>query len=234
MSIFDKLTDPSQYTGSHKNRFDASGKGKGIEGRADRPGTDGYVEGFKRTPEKKNLSKKDSDVVSRLTNPKNFTGTHKERFDAEGKGKGIDGRVDRHENSGYVQGSAIKDSSVPASTPSSATKAKVVSSDSEGDLSLKSEASPAKKSATPTKKSAAPAKSPAAAGTTKTLAKSPSNSSTTSTGAKKPSIFDKLTDPSQYTGSHKNRFDSEGKGRGLAGRTDANVSSDGYVSGFKP
>ena len=34
----------------------------------------------------------------------------------------------------------------------------------------------------------------------------------------KPSIFDKLTDPKQYTGAHKARFDAEGKGRGIAGR----------------
>lgn len=33
------------------------------------------------------------------------------------------------------------------------------------------------------------------------------------------SIFDKLTDPSLYTGTHKHRFDPKtGKGLGLAGR----------------
>ena len=31
-------------------------------------------------------------------------------------------------------------------------------------------------------------------------------------------IFDRLTDSSQYTGAHKHRFDSTGKGRGLEGR----------------
>ena len=31
-------------------------------------------------------------------------------------------------------------------------------------------------------------------------------------------IFDKLTDTSLYTGHHKQRFDGDGKGRGLAGR----------------
>lgn len=34
----------------------------------------------------------------------------------------------------------------------------------------------------------------------------------------KRTIFDKLTDPSLYTGSHKHRFDEEGRGRGLEGR----------------
>ena len=56
MSIFDKLTDTSQYTGSHKNRFDADGKGRGKEGRADTVQPDGYVNGFKEKKDAK-LSK---------------------------------------------------------------------------------------------------------------------------------------------------------------------------------
>ena len=55
MSIFDKLTDTSQYTGSHKNRFDSTGRGRGIEGRVDRVENDGYVAAFK---EKKDLKEK--------------------------------------------------------------------------------------------------------------------------------------------------------------------------------
>merc|ERR1712127_389119 len=39
-----------------------------------------------------------------------------------------------------------------------------------------------------------------------------------SSSKKKSSIFDRLTDSSQYTGSHQHRFDANGKGRGLAGR----------------
>ena len=34
------------------------------------------------------------------------------------------------------------------------------------------------------------------------------------------SIFDRLTDTSLYTGAHKHRFDADGRGRGIAGRTD--------------
>eukprot|EP00198_Chlamydomonas_reinhardtii_P001216 XP_001690551.1 predicted protein [Chlamydomonas reinhardtii] len=33
VSIFDKLTDSSLYTGAHKHRFDASGNGRGLAGR---------------------------------------------------------------------------------------------------------------------------------------------------------------------------------------------------------
>ena len=43
----DRLTDTTKYTGTHKERFDGSGKGKGIEGRKDLLDDSGYVRGFK-------------------------------------------------------------------------------------------------------------------------------------------------------------------------------------------
>lgn len=43
----DRLTDTSKYTGSHKERFDDSGKGKGIAGREDVDDNSGYVGGYK-------------------------------------------------------------------------------------------------------------------------------------------------------------------------------------------
>uniref|UniRef100_A0A8C7YWE6 Tubulin polymerization promoting protein family member 3 n=1 Tax=Oryzias sinensis TaxID=183150 RepID=A0A8C7YWE6_9TELE len=45
----DRLTDTTKYTGSHKERFDESGKGKGKAGRADIPDTSGYVAAYKGT-----------------------------------------------------------------------------------------------------------------------------------------------------------------------------------------
>eukprot|EP00096_Caligus_rogercresseyi_P000076 TRINITY_DN1018_c0_g1_i1.p1 TRINITY_DN1018_c0_g1~~TRINITY_DN1018_c0_g1_i1.p1 ORF type:complete len:226 (-),score=73.01 TRINITY_DN1018_c0_g1_i1:1406-2083(-) len=45
-SALDRLTDPSRYGGTHKERFDASGKGKGKLGRED-PKSLGYVSGYK-------------------------------------------------------------------------------------------------------------------------------------------------------------------------------------------
>ncbi len=58
------------------------------------------------------------------------------------------------------------------------------------------------------------------------------------------STVDRLTDTSQYTGSHKLRFDEEGKGKGLAGRdyvpkgaghVPGSLASqqDGYVAAYK-
>lgn len=43
----DRLTDTKGYTGSHKERFTAEGKGKGKEGREDIHANDGFVGGFK-------------------------------------------------------------------------------------------------------------------------------------------------------------------------------------------
>uniref|UniRef100_A0A8C6SVG2 Tubulin polymerization promoting protein n=1 Tax=Neogobius melanostomus TaxID=47308 RepID=A0A8C6SVG2_9GOBI len=45
-----------------------------------------------------------SPTVSRLTDPTKFTGSHKERFDDTGRGKGKAGRVDLVDTSGYVSG----------------------------------------------------------------------------------------------------------------------------------
>lgn len=42
----DRLTNTSKYTGTHKQRFDESGKGKGIAGRKDLPDGSGYVTGY--------------------------------------------------------------------------------------------------------------------------------------------------------------------------------------------
>ncbi|GAB6020380.1 hypothetical protein CHUAL_003088 [Chamberlinius hualienensis] len=46
-SAVDRLTDSSKYTGTHKQRFDDGGKGKGKEGREELADNTGYVTGFK-------------------------------------------------------------------------------------------------------------------------------------------------------------------------------------------
>ncbi|XP_031639744.1 tubulin polymerization-promoting protein homolog [Contarinia nasturtii] len=48
-------------------------------------------------------------AISRLTDPSKYTGSHKERFDETGKGKGIAGRKDIVDNAGYVSGYTHKD-----------------------------------------------------------------------------------------------------------------------------
>lgn len=44
----DRLTDTSRYTGSHKERFDDSGRGKGREGREEIVENTGYVNAYKK------------------------------------------------------------------------------------------------------------------------------------------------------------------------------------------
>lgn len=46
-NVVDRLTDTSKYTGSHKERFDESGKGKGKAGREDIADNSGYVAAYK-------------------------------------------------------------------------------------------------------------------------------------------------------------------------------------------
>ena len=50
--MVDRLTDTTKYTGSHRERFDDDGKGKGLDGRyatddAIQNGLSGYVTGYK-------------------------------------------------------------------------------------------------------------------------------------------------------------------------------------------
>jgi len=45
--VVDRMTDHTQYTGTHKERFDASGQGKGIAGREEVNAKEGYVQGYK-------------------------------------------------------------------------------------------------------------------------------------------------------------------------------------------
>ncbi|GLH03075.1 TPPP family protein CG45057 [Gryllus bimaculatus] len=47
---------------------------------------------------------KASAAVDRLTDTSRYTGAHKQRFDEAGRGKGIAGRKDLHDASGYVHG----------------------------------------------------------------------------------------------------------------------------------
>ncbi|XP_010716186.1 tubulin polymerization-promoting protein family member 3 [Meleagris gallopavo] len=52
------------------------------------------------------------------------------------------------------------------------------------------------------------------------------------TKAKNVGAVERLTDTSKYTGSHKERFDETGKGKGKSGRENI-VDNSGYVSAYK-
>ncbi|XP_046550018.1 tubulin polymerization-promoting protein family member 3-like [Haliotis rubra] len=108
--VTSRLTDTSKYTGSHKERFDTEGKGKGIAGRKYLHKNDGYVGeykgdgSFEKGKKDKGSSNAADDITKRLTDTKLYSATHKQRFDEDGKGKGTAGRKEKdpEEYSGYV------------------------------------------------------------------------------------------------------------------------------------
>lgn len=175
-----------------------------------------------------------SGIYGKLTDASLYTGAHKERFNADGSGKGLDGRDRVSKGAGNLRGVT---NAMEFGISSTDDHSPPVSDDEESNEYLAEEV--AKLGVTPTKtKATSPSKStslsksasssPSKAPTVKTnispsmtkansmpLSKTPSPTSKT---APKTSIFDKLTDSSQYTGSHKNRFNSDGSGRGAAGR----------------
>ncbi|KAJ3199475.1 hypothetical protein HK099_003160 [Clydaea vesicula] len=118
--IFDRLTDTSLYTGTHKLRFDENGNGLGLDGRDS--GIDGNTldrmvnrassskararslsqSRTNSTSPKKIFENQRSpspirnsmpSVFDRLTDTSTFKGTHKHRFNPDGTGRGRDGRV---------------------------------------------------------------------------------------------------------------------------------------------
>lgn len=52
------------------------------------------------------------------------------------------------------------------------------------------------------------------------------------TGVSKTGGVERMTDHAHYTGSHKERFDDTGKGKGLEGRT-SSQPNHGYVGNYK-
>ena len=152
-SFVSRLTDTTQFTGAHKMRFDATGRGRGIRGRRDsvapvhdmaawtrsnlnpdkgsvpaagplvlavveegvppeRNGQAPQLDGAQKKKKKRKSPKKKTkpaarkaaaktkaasatpSFVSRLTDTTQFTGAHKMRFDASGRGRGVRGRRD--------------------------------------------------------------------------------------------------------------------------------------------
>jgi len=111
------------------------------------------------SPTAKKKSTKQPSIFDKLTDTSKYTGTHKQRFDDDGKGRGLEGRDSVAKGSGHIP-SAYRGGDV-------------------NDLSQITR-NDAPKSTAPKKKAA-------------------------SSGGKQPSIFDKLTDPTLYTGSHKGK-----------------------------
>ncbi|KAJ3185965.1 hypothetical protein HDU85_000879 [Gaertneriomyces sp. JEL0708] len=150
-------------------------------------------------------------IVDRLTDTSKYTGTHKLRFDEQGHGRGLAGRdqpaktddlsklVNREPTTVRGLPVSVDPDAQEQSKPSSGSKrghASVVTASSE-KLDVNAHKPKATKPGERTKKA------------------EPKPYTASSKGG---SVFDRLTDSSGYTGSHKERFNSDGTGRGISGR----------------
>jgi hypothetical protein len=162
-----------------------------------------------------------SGIYSKLTDTSLYTGTHKERFDESGKGKGLAGRDPVIKTSDLSQ--IVGRSSGTAPQTQSQKRTVTVSMEqlsNQGPAKPNSQR-PAVFKPTSHKSNQNLAAKPNSQKSNQNLSatsKSNLSSSKSSLNKSNGSVYDRLTNTSQYTGTHKHRFDDSGKGRGLAGR----------------
>lgn len=148
-------------------------------------------------------SEKKSSIFDRLADPSSFHGTHKHRFDADGHGRGLDGRDSVAKGTGYVAGgrstNGVSDLSQITRTNLNKTGGHMQNLKStNGYLDAQDASGRRSKSPSPREREqTSPSKVRSGAGG---------------------SIFDRLADPSSFHGTHKHRFDADGNGRGKVGR----------------
>ncbi|KAJ3309247.1 hypothetical protein HDU76_003678, partial [Blyttiomyces sp. JEL0837] len=167
-------------------------------------------------------------VVERLTDVSGYTGTHKSRFNADGTGRGMEGRdsvskTDRLDK--LVNRDDKKRVQILTASEERLGHGDTLDNDTITDLIANSPKKPiaGRRADTPNTMNISDV-----VGSQSSLASSAYNKgSLTSLSEKKPSVFDRLTDSSGYTGSHKHRFNADGSGRGLAGRDTIAKSTKG-------
>jgi len=184
-----------------------------------------------------------SGIYDKLTNTQLYTGSHKERFDSSGIGKGGAGRqpIDSQTAELHQLVNRNTNAVVPNNTFSSATpnvsgsaaggaakkrgQSSVVTASSER-LDIGSQAPKRQEARNSNSKLNEPAKVNRSSGNLSKNSNSSLNKSQNSI-ANKPaaagnsaggSVFDRLTNVSGYTGSHAHRFNSDGSGKGMSGR----------------
>ena len=146
----------------------------------------------------------DGTIFERLTDSKLYTGHHKHRFDQEtGEGRGLDGRDSLSKGTGTVSHVEVRPDGDKVHSIAQLFRPHLheVAHPSQQDESRQ--------------------KREAVVSARTRRAKSPRGEGKpyTEIDIKEGSIFEKLTNPAEYTGHHKHRFDPEtGRGRGLDGR----------------
>jgi len=153
-----------------------------------------------------------SNIVERLTDTSKYTGTHKQRFDSEGRGRGKEGRVDQKELKATTDMSELLR---PQLNTNSTLLAGGKRTTAMGSQSFGSREELGHSGA---KKASTKSSSDQLASSGRTKSYSQVNSSSGGVGSKS-DVFNRLTNVNQYTGTHKLRFDQvTGQGRGIEGR----------------
>ncbi|KAG2432904.1 hypothetical protein HXX76_008634 [Chlamydomonas incerta] len=213
VSIFDKLTDSSLYTGAHKHRFDGNGNGRGLAGR------DRVAKGHGLIAGAPGGSVADLSQITRT----NLNSSGAGYIPPPSRGSSTSGAALLYARTS-MDGSRMSPSSgFPAHSPGTL-------------LSPSGPATPGRSGSVgrPMRSSHTGAGYSsnwgASAGglpvTYTTTTTTTTTTQRTSGSGQRSSIFDRLNDPSSYTGAHRQRFSSDGRGRGIEGRTMSNA----YVS----
>ncbi|KAJ3178317.1 hypothetical protein HDU87_003629 [Geranomyces variabilis] len=163
-------------------------------------------------------------IVDRLTDTSKYTGTHKLRFDEAGQGRGAAGRdrpsptsdlskiTNREETS--LRGLPVSIDPNEKSSPAKRGHSSVVTASSErlDQAASKPKAGRVGGSNSNLNKGSASNLSKQSSAVD---AKQSYGTANAKAGG---SVFDRLTDTTGYTGAHKQRFNADGTGRGIAGR----------------
>ena len=233
-AVLDRMTDTSKYTGSHKLRFDESGKGKGLDGRDSTSKGPGHIPA---------LVSAQSSYVAGNTIGLDAVDSERAKDSPRAKAKAAaEARASPKIHKSTTTTAATKSSS-PQKSPSPAAAAK--SSPRVGSKTGAS--SPAtKKPSTKTSGVATSSPKSSPASKPKVSYKKGNNLlqiTLCTLCLIQGDIYNKLTDTSKYTASHKHRFDDTGRGKGLGGRDApakgaamtpspaSNLTS--YVAGYK-
>jgi len=187
--VYSKLLDTTQYTGSHKQRFDADGIGRGAAGQ-DNGQANLTLQQVADRSSNSTVAHNTFSVASNVSGPANNTsiGAAKKR----GQTAVITASVESLE----IKNKPAK----KADTHISQVSLNKASSRSLGAVNSTSHSL-----------------NHSVAGSTSSVNKPTAAGKTSGSG----SVFDRLTNTNGYTGSHKARFNADGTGRGLAGRETA-------------
>eukprot|EP00164_Ancoracysta_twista_P000998 GFYU01001303.1.p1 GENE.GFYU01001303.1~~GFYU01001303.1.p1 ORF type:complete len:374 (-),score=111.14 GFYU01001303.1:85-1158(-) len=231
--ILDKMTDASQYTGAHQARFDADGKGMGASGRRDdkindlsqmtRPGLDGVAgndlggkpqyEARQTSPQKSPRGGPPSEGKSKKAASSAPAGPPADSLESVFEAYcSFGGGASKVEMDGAKWAKFCKNSNLLdkkfVQTDIDIIFAKVKGKTERKIIFMQFEEALGHVAA----------KKGISYEELKDIVLASGGPASSGTKAQGGGIYDKLTDSSQYTGAHKERFDAEGQGRGAAGR----------------